>query len=1428
MSKHETLSIHDYSRNKICDLYDSSVELIGQAYDIEITKEFDGTKALSFRIPYIIHGNINNFRWEYMKSDYLIRYTCDNKNTWFIANKPKKSKSNKEIYGDVVCNGYETLLKTRNLYMVFDDENGIGTIGYLMTQILRGTGWTFDSAGSDTLRERDNVTEKVRSLKSDGKKGALDLIITTCNLFQARPIFDTDAMKVSIKAINNRTQVLEGEVGRNLTALTVSPESTDIVTRLYVEGEYGDYGYVGIDDVEVNGQPYGLPFIVNFDYYRELGTFTQAHETALSTYLSAIKAKKAAIRANGALMIDADDDINTMIGQCKLAVYYKNESLVTPKYTHGDITAEQAALNAGDEVYILLNNGKYTVAEWSGSSQLSSAYGVAKFATPSAGKIGSAEVLVTSKEKTIAQLQHKIDTTTSADKIAEYTAEITRLEGEISALYNDATNGLYVMMNSVMNATGLLYHRSQYYSANVTLNNEQDDIEATFIAAMGYMLRDGYWNNKNYTVGQEQYLYADALDMAEQMGKPKKTYTFSYVRVTEDFGIPAEDIDINAVFKIYDKELGIDDGMFIKKITYGVDKKSLGTIDVSNQDITLSSNDLGSLLSRISQLADLIDQKNALYDRAKAISAGNTIFADRLNGRIDVLKNQLLSTVSNWYTDEQGNIMFLSADGGSAMMLCGAGFMIANSKDENNEWVWRTFGTGEGFTADEIVAGFISAERIEAGSISVNKLESNAGSTLVISGNPSITSLNGQIAPAFDATQSYAKGQIVTKDGVMYVFTQNHSGTWNSSHVEQTKVSAQIELMPDRIEQTVATNFAPEFNTTTTYNIGDIVSYSGSVYRFTSQHPGGAWNSSHVTQVSTSDLYIAKTTAYQTAGAIVFAAQEYTDENAYAKVSGIVISPDGIDITGYKYLNMYAGSGIYIDSGATFEVYGGNFSIDQYGNATFNGGGTFSGELVAATGTFAGTLNASCINAGKINVDRINITELFSQQAAIDAINTTDISSNSYLQVMVNRKNRIYVQWETPTDAHNGDLWYKRAPQPIDEMQDNTMSELDEYPVWSFDGYELYQMQEGSWVQIDDTSEIRDTMSRLIMEDDRIDLAIYNIESEVDGKYTRMSGIEIVPQGVEVSGGTYVKIKTGGWFTVDSGNFSIDTSGDVAMTGSVTASSGQIGGFYIGATRLNAGSSSNYICIDSGTANFDYFIMAGGETAANAKFLLTKGGALTVESLTIRNEAGTATEQINLSNYALWKLNYSVVKSHTSDSITLSDGTTINFNTAAGVTLSGGWTDNWTKYTVTATDAQGNVVDTISSGAVAADMTNADIKAALESAASHSAVLNIEADGETLVVRTINASGVYDQGYAAGSPASGSASGRSGSSYSWAFSITKGDGSSASLSIDCSAIYADARSGYTQGIFSQYSGDQLYTMGQSGPQVYSGTLYVKS
>ena len=799
MNRVTSIGIYDYERKKLCDLYDSNGNISGQAYNISWEKNMDGIPTLSFTIPYKVDGE-KNFRWQYLRSEYLIRMVRGSKTEWFIAAKPVRSKSSKEIVGTVTCNGFPAILKTKNIYQTFDDENGIGTVDYLLGQILTGTGWSLGFC--ETLYEADGSTIKVRSLKSDGKQGALGLINTVCNLFKCHPVYDSENMQVNIYALNRHEKAIEIEVGRNTGTMSVNDNSEDIVTRLYVEGEYGDYGYVGIDDVN----PTGLSYIFNFDYYREIGLFGPTHETALATYITDARTVKNQISANQEMQIECEEQANNLIGQCRLAVYYTTTGFINPKFTYGNPTTEEQTLSVGDEVVVLNSDGtfRYATIETTPAALIQTGdYGIAKFATKAAGSIGAKEVQIEAKEKEIDNLQRKIDATTKPDKIAEYTAEIAQLNIEINTIYTE-TDGLYEQMHTVMKSDGILYHIDYHRQIYNSLIEQQLEIEATFASVMGNLLRDGYWQNNNYIPGQEETLYADACEISDQMAFPKTGYTLKYIRTANDVDTEIDDLDINDIAHIIDEDLEVNDILYIKKIVIGIDKEDNGSIDVDNNEVTLTGNDLGSILSRMSQLSDLIEQKNALYERAKAISSSGTLYTDRLNGQIDVLKIKLLSTVSNWETDANGNIVFLSVDGSSAMMLSGAGFMIANSKDDNDEWVWRTFGTGEGFTADEIVAGFISAERIEAGSIATSKLEPDAGNHLVISGNPSITQINNQIAPGFSTETSYVTGDLVMKDGIVYIFTSDHpAGAWDDSDVLATNVATQIELLPDKIIQYV-------------------------------------------------------------------------------------------------------------------------------------------------------------------------------------------------------------------------------------------------------------------------------------------------------------------------------------------------------------------------------------------------------------------------------------------------------------------------------------------------------------------------------------------------------------------------------------------------------------------------------------------------
>jgi len=89
---------------------------------------------------------------------------------WFIVHAPKRVRNGRAVSNTVKCSHISSLLKTKNLYLVFDDTNGIGTAQYLIGRALTNTGWQIGTC--DTFYEPDGEKVKVRSLSSNGKKGS--------------------------------------------------------------------------------------------------------------------------------------------------------------------------------------------------------------------------------------------------------------------------------------------------------------------------------------------------------------------------------------------------------------------------------------------------------------------------------------------------------------------------------------------------------------------------------------------------------------------------------------------------------------------------------------------------------------------------------------------------------------------------------------------------------------------------------------------------------------------------------------------------------------------------------------------------------------------------------------------------------------------------------------------------------------------------------------------------------------------------------------------------------------------------------------------------------------------------------------------------------------------------------------------------------
>lgn len=92
----------------------------------------------------------------------------------------------------------------------------------------------------------------------------------------------------------------------------------------------------------------------------------------------------------------------------------------------------------------------------------------------------------------------------------------------------------------------------------------------------------------------------------------------------------------------------------------------------------------------------------------------------------------------------------------------------------------------------------------------------------------------------------------------------------------------------------------------------------------------------------------------------------------------------------------------------------------------------------------------------------------------------------------------------------------------------------------------------------------------------------------------------------------WIKPDGSGWL-VGSDKFAWDTAGNVSLAGAITATSGTIGGWTLGATALTAGSGANSVGLDSGGSNPALY--AGSATPASAPFRVTQAGDVTARNI---------------------------------------------------------------------------------------------------------------------------------------------------------------------------------------------------------------------
>lgn len=228
----------------------------------------------------------------------------------------------------------------------------------------------------------------------------------------------------------------------------------------------------------------------------------------------------------------------------------------------------------------------------------------------------------------------------------------------------------------------------------------------------------------------------------EVNGKLNQTHVLSGIQKQEQYQLSYEVMEITGDKNYFLSYLTYEDGtvhtyffpvQFIgaQKIVFDVPFPVASMQFFIYGNIKLKDTKLQSVLDNTlteeqKQSLDKVSTNSDYWDRIIAVtSALGNILTDKLEGSINTALNSIAGSEGRMYWEDG---KFICRDGKTdaestmAMLLSPAGFMIADSKLDDGSWNWRTFGTGAGFTADEIIAGTLRAIAIEGVNITASTL----------------------------------------------------------------------------------------------------------------------------------------------------------------------------------------------------------------------------------------------------------------------------------------------------------------------------------------------------------------------------------------------------------------------------------------------------------------------------------------------------------------------------------------------------------------------------------------------------------------------------------------------------------------------------------------------------------------------------------
>ena len=188
-------------------------------------------------------------------------------------------------------------------------------------------------------------------------------------------------------------------------------------------------------------------------------------------------------------------------------------------------------------------------------------------------------------------------------------------------------------------------------------------------------------------------------------------------------------------------------------------------------DLSNSFNNVFQTLNTTKKIAqDTSDKVNNVIDEH-----GNLI-ASKLSGALNTSITQVENSTSTVSFDDRGIITHnqpLESTSVKAILITSDGILIANAKNTNGTWKWRTAITADGISADEINTGTLTAININGVTIT--------GSTLISETATQKATIAGGSIELYDKVNS--KALLTTQDGHIEMLGYLQTGSGDGSAI---------------------------------------------------------------------------------------------------------------------------------------------------------------------------------------------------------------------------------------------------------------------------------------------------------------------------------------------------------------------------------------------------------------------------------------------------------------------------------------------------------------------------------------------------------------------------------------------------------------------------------------------------------------------